>query len=83
MDISTAHVDSIPRRVIASFTRYEEAQELVDRLSDNGFPVDRVAIVGRDLQYVEQVTGRMTYGRAALRSGYAKCEEGVLATLKE
>jgi len=66
MDISTAHMDSIPRRVIASFTRYEEAQELVDRLSDNGFPVDRVAIVGRDLQYVEQVTGRLNALKAAM-----------------
>jgi hypothetical protein len=55
-----------PRRVVASFTRYADAERAVDRLSDSGFPVDRVAIVGRDLHFVEQVTGRMTWGRAAL-----------------
>jgi hypothetical protein len=55
-----------PRRVIATFNRYEDAERAVDHLSDNGFPVERSAIVGRDLEYVEQVTGRMTYARAAL-----------------
>lgn len=55
-----------PRRVIATFNRYEEAERVVDFLSDHGFPVERSAIIGRDLEYVEQVTGRMTYARAAL-----------------
>jgi hypothetical protein len=55
-----------PRRAIATFSRYEEAERAVDYLSDHGFPVERTAIVGRDLEYVEQVTGRMTYARAAL-----------------
>ena len=48
------------------FSSYEEAERVVDYLSDHGFPVERTAIVGRDLEYVEQVTGRMTYARAAL-----------------
>ena len=55
-----------PRRVIATFNRYGEAERAVDYLSDHGFPVERSTIVGRDLEYVEQVTGRMTYARAAL-----------------
>src|SRR4051812_43968324 len=55
-----------PRRAIATFSSYEEAERAVDYLSDHGFPVERTAIVGRDLEYVEQVTGRMTNGRAAL-----------------
>jgi hypothetical protein len=55
-----------PRRVVATFSSYEEAERAVDYLSDHGFPVERSTIVGRDLEYVEQVTGRMTYGRAAL-----------------
>jgi uncharacterized protein YqgC (DUF456 family) len=38
----------------------------VDFLSDQGFPVERVAIVGTGLKTVEQVAGRMTTGRAAL-----------------
>jgi hypothetical protein len=54
------------RRTIASFDDYADAQRAVDRLSDEGFPVERVSIVGTGLRYVEQVTGRMTTGRAAL-----------------
>ncbi len=53
-----------PRRVVASFGSYEEAERAVDLLSDRKFPVERTAIVARDLDYVEQVTGRMTYWRA-------------------
>jgi hypothetical protein len=48
------------RRLIASYDSYEDAQRAVDTLSDRGFPVDRVAIVGSDLHLVEQVTGRLT-----------------------
>jgi hypothetical protein len=61
------NTDTRPRKTIASFDRYAEAQRAVDRLSDAGLPVDRVAIVGTGLKYVEQVTGRLTVGRAALR----------------
>jgi hypothetical protein len=55
------------RRVVATFDSYAEAERAVDALSDRGFPVERVAIVGRDLQIVEQVTGRLTTAGAALR----------------
>jgi hypothetical protein len=51
---------------IAEFTDYAEAQRLVDRLSDNGFPVEHTRIVGSGIHSVEQVTGRMTKGKAAL-----------------
>jgi len=54
-----------PRQSLATFTEYVEAQRLVDRLSDQGFPVEHVSIVGTDLRLVEAVTGRMTKGRAA------------------
>jgi hypothetical protein len=54
------------RRVIASYGTYTEAQRAVDRLSDEGFPVERVSIVAEDLRFVEQVTGRRKYGQAAL-----------------
>ena len=54
-----------PRRVVASYSSYRDAERAVDFLSDRRFPVQRVAIVGRDLQTVEQATGRMGYGRAA------------------
>ncbi len=46
------------RRVIASYSTYDDAQRAVDTLSDHRFPVDRVTIVGSDLRLVERVTGR-------------------------
>jgi hypothetical protein len=49
---------------VASYSTYLDAQAAVDHLSDNGFPVQTVAIVGNDLRLVEQVTGRLTRGRA-------------------
>jgi len=55
------------RRTVASYSSYAEAERAVDFLSDRKFPVERTAIVGRDLEYVEEVTGRMSYGGAALR----------------
>ncbi|WP_102143381.1 general stress protein [Mycobacterium hubeiense] len=60
-------VASPARQVIATFDKYADAERAVDRLSDQGFAVSRVAIVGRDLQLVEQVLGRLNYGTAALR----------------
>jgi hypothetical protein len=54
------------RRTVSSVRRYEDAEHAVDYLSDHDFPVDHVSIVGTGLRYVEQVSGRMTTGRAAL-----------------
>ncbi len=54
------------RRSVATFEDYAGAQRAVDALSDRGFPIERVAIVGTGLRYVEQVSGRLTTGRAAL-----------------
>jgi hypothetical protein len=59
------------RHRLASFSTYAEAQRLVDQLSDDGFAVDGLTIVGCDLRSVEQVTGRMTTGRAALMGAAA------------
>ena len=53
-------------QTVASYGTYAEAQEAVDRLSDAGFPVENVDIVGTDLRLVERVTGRLTRGRAAM-----------------
>jgi hypothetical protein len=38
----------------------------VDRLADEGFPVERLSIVAEGLRFEERVTGRKGYGRAAL-----------------
>jgi hypothetical protein len=52
--------------VLGTYDTYDEAQSVVDRLARAEFPVKQVAIVGSDLRTVERVTGKMTYGRAAL-----------------
>lgn len=54
------------RRTIASYANYADAESAVDWLADQGFPVERGAIVGMGLRSVERVEGRMTGGRAAL-----------------
>ncbi|MFD9515459.1 DnaJ C-terminal domain-containing protein [Streptomyces mirabilis] len=55
-----------PRRPVATYETYQEAERAVDHISDQGFPVQRVAIIGQDVRLVEHVIGRMDYGRAAL-----------------
>ncbi|MFF0312109.1 general stress protein [Streptosporangium sp. NPDC004379] len=57
----------VDRRVLVGYDNYAAAQRTVDMLSDAGFPVEHVAIVGSDLRLEETVTGRMTNGRAALK----------------
>lgn len=51
--------------VLATYDKYQAVQEAVDRLSDASFPVENVEIVGRNLRFVERVTGRLTKARAA------------------
>lgn len=55
-----------PKTTVAAYSTYAEAERAVDHLSDEGFPVEKVAIVGTGLRTVEQVAGRLTTGRAAL-----------------
>ena len=50
---------------VGSYAAYAEAQRAVDLLSDRGFPLEGVGIVGRDVRLVERVTGRVTNARAA------------------
>jgi hypothetical protein len=66
------------RRTVASFTSYAEAERAVDRLADQDFPVHRVAIIGQDLQTIEQVTGKMDYPRAAWGGALSGAVPGAL-----
>ena len=50
---------------VARFDDYQAAQRAVDALSDNGFPVEKLTILGSDLRLIERVTGRLTRMRAA------------------
>jgi hypothetical protein len=51
---------------LGTFDRYEDAQKLVDTLSDREFPVQNCLIVGTDLKQLERITGRLTWGRVLL-----------------
>ncbi len=48
------------------FDKYADAQQAVDTLSDQEFPVQNCLIVGTDLRQLERVTGRLTWGRVLL-----------------
>jgi hypothetical protein len=50
---------------VGSYSDYAGAQAAVDALSDRGFPVERLQIVGSDMRIVEQITGRRGYAQAA------------------
>jgi len=58
---------TLPRGdVLGTYDTYLEAQKVVDRLSKADVELKHLAIVGNDLKTVERVTGKLTYGRAAL-----------------
>lgn len=46
---------------IAVYDTYPEAQQAVDYLADNEFPVNMLVIVGTDLKTIERVIGRKTW----------------------
>lgn len=52
--------------VVATYETYAEAQAAVDTLAKADFPVKQLSIVGNDLNSVERVTGKLTWGRVAL-----------------
>jgi hypothetical protein len=66
---------------VTSYASYEEAQRAVDHLSDEGFPVQGVRIVGVGLRLVEQVLGRLTTLGAAGRGALAGAWFGLLIGL--
>lgn len=66
------------RRVVATYLSYGEAERAVDHLSDQRFPVERTAIVGHDVKLVEQVVGRLNYGKAALQGAGSGALVGAL-----
>jgi hypothetical protein len=79
--MTTAVISTSTTRTLREFDTYDQAQHLVDRLSDAGFPVDRVRIVGTGIRTVEQVTGRMTKGRAAIAGAAGGAWFGLLIGL--
>lgn len=69
------------RRTVMSYGTYAEAQRAVDYLSDNNFPVQRTAIVAEGIRFVEQVTGRLNYGRALLNGAASGASTGLFVSL--
>lgn len=69
------------RRTIATYSSYAEAQKAVDYLSDNDFAVERTAIVAEGLKFVEQVTGRLNWGRVISTAASSGALTGVLIGL--
>jgi hypothetical protein len=63
----TKATPSVPRGdVLGTYDTYLQAQKIVNRLALADFPVKQLSIVGNDLKTVENITGKLTYGRAAL-----------------
>lgn len=54
-----------PPSKLAEYGRYADAQQAVDRLSDEGFAMSGVTIVWAGLRHIEHVTGRRTVATAA------------------
>ncbi len=76
-DVSTA----ASRRTIATYSSYAEAQKAVDHLSDNKFAVEKTVIVAEGLKFVEQVTGRLNWGRVISTAASSGALTGVLIGL--
>ncbi|MEO7349486.1 MAG: general stress protein [Terrimesophilobacter sp.] len=67
MNARAAGFPTLPRGdVLGTYETYDEALAVVDRLAKAEFEVKQVSIIGSDLRTVERVTGKMTYGRAAI-----------------
>jgi hypothetical protein len=66
------------RRVVDSYKSHEDATRAVDYLAENKFPVEHVAIVGRELEVVEQVTGKLTVGDTVMRGAITGAVIGIL-----
>ncbi|KUH65507.1 hypothetical protein AU184_18170 [Mycolicibacterium novocastrense] len=75
---ATLNRNPLESMVLRVYPTYEEAQRVVDRLSDEGFPVERVRIIGHGVDSIEQVTGRMTNGKATLTGAAAGAGFGLL-----
>lgn len=72
---------STTRRTIGSYSSYADAQKAVDYLSDNKFSVEKTAIVAEGLRFVEQVTGRLNWGRVIGNGASSGALTGVIIGL--
>ncbi|MFL6163534.1 MAG: general stress protein [Jatrophihabitantaceae bacterium] len=66
---------------VSSYDDYTVAQHAVDRLSDDGFAVEDLDIIGSDPRLFERVTGRLTKSRAAVAGAASGAWSGLLVGL--
>lgn len=80
---TTLRVDPISAawNTVASCPTYAEAQSTVDRLSDDGFPVEHLDIIGSDLKQIERVTGRLTNQTATVAGAASGAWFGLMVGL--
>jgi hypothetical protein len=78
---TTAAAPTTSQDRLDTYRTYAGAQHVVDTLSDRGFPVQRIRIVGQGVTTVETVTGRWTRGRAALAGAGTGAWVGLLIGL--
>jgi hypothetical protein len=74
----TVNPITVAWNTVARFDDYADAQRAVDRLSDDGFAVEKLDIIGSDLRLVERVTGRLTKARAAAAGALSGMWVGLL-----
>ena len=79
--MSTPEMLGTGEHLLGEFPTYAGAEGLVDALSDKGFPVEHLRIVGNGLRTVEHVTGRLTTGRSALAGAASGAWFGLLIGL--
>lgn len=66
---------------VAEYKTYEEAQEAVDYLSDEKFPVENLVILGTNLRTIERVTGRKTWATVLVNGAGSGLGMGLFVTL--
>jgi hypothetical protein len=65
-------------RIVATYPNYADAERAVEQLTKADFPVERVTIIGRGMQTVERVTGKVTWIDAVIRGMLTGALAGLL-----
>lgn len=69
---------STSETLLESYRTYDAVERAIDHLSDEGFPVEYLRVVGQGVTTVEHIEGRMTTGRAAAKGAAAGVWTGLL-----
>lgn len=64
--------------LLESYRTYDAVEHAIDHLSDEGFPVEYLRVVGQGVTTVEQVEGRMTTARSTAKGAGVGVWTGLL-----